>query len=289
MKLKDTLLCLLCVVLWGINSTAIKFGVSEFPPLFLTGFRFLIVSAILLPFFRPKKHELKQIFALSICLGIGHFGLLFVSAGGLDAGTISVLMQSSVPLCALMSAILFKDTFGIITAISIAVCIGGVYVIAGDFSVSSPFYLTTMLLSTTFWGIGSIMIKYIKDTKPIAMNAGMSFFAAFELFAISYFVENGQLEAIKSATIIGWSGLAFTVIGATLIAWSIWYYLIDKYDVNQVVFYNLLAPVSALITGYIALDEELTARKLIGGLMIISGIIVIQIRKIQKSRKKIRA
>lgn len=44
MTLRDRLLALLVVVIWGVNFVVIKFGLQGMPPFLLAGMRFLLVA-----------------------------------------------------------------------------------------------------------------------------------------------------------------------------------------------------------------------------------------------------
>ncbi|MGV8577664.1 EamA family transporter, partial [Pseudomonas aeruginosa] len=53
MTLRDRLLALLVVVIWGVNFVVIKFGLQGMPPFLLAGMRFLLVALPAI-FFIPR-------------------------------------------------------------------------------------------------------------------------------------------------------------------------------------------------------------------------------------------
>ena len=45
MSLRDSLLALLVMAIWGLNFVVAKWGLAEFPPLFIMALRFIAVAA----------------------------------------------------------------------------------------------------------------------------------------------------------------------------------------------------------------------------------------------------
>jgi O-acetylserine/cysteine efflux transporter len=65
-------------------------------------------------------------------------------------------------------------------------------------------------------------------------------------------------------------------LGASITAYGLWYYLIEKYAVNRVVPLTLLAPVLAVVFAVILLSEPVGARLVTGGLITLMGVAMIQ-------------
>jgi O-acetylserine/cysteine efflux transporter len=65
-------------------------------------------------------------------------------------------------------------------------------------------------------------------------------------------------------------------LGASITAYGLWYYLIGKYEVNRIVPMTLLSPVLAVGFAVLILDEPLTLRVVLGGLLTLAGVAMIQ-------------
>lgn len=50
--LRHFLLVLMVVTIWAFNNVAIKWGLLDLPPLFMTFMRFVVVALVLIPFTR---------------------------------------------------------------------------------------------------------------------------------------------------------------------------------------------------------------------------------------------
>jgi O-acetylserine/cysteine efflux transporter len=67
-------------------------------------------------------------------------------------------------------------------------------------------------------------------------------------------------------------------IGASIVAYGLWYYLMNKYEVSSIVAINLMPPVVAAVSSTWLLGEEMSWEKIVGGLITLFGVAVIQIR-----------
>ena len=65
-------------------------------------------------------------------------------------------------------------------------------------------------------------------------------------------------------------GIVMTALG-----YGIWYHLLKKYDVNQVVPFLLLLPVTSILGAVLFLGERPSIRILIGGAVVITGVALI--------------
>ncbi|HBN61826.1 MAG TPA: EamA family transporter, partial [Halomonas sp.] len=65
MPLRDFLLGLLVIVIWSLNIIVIKVGVAELPPLLMTTLRFILVAALLVPFYPVARAQLPFLVLLS--------------------------------------------------------------------------------------------------------------------------------------------------------------------------------------------------------------------------------
>jgi O-acetylserine/cysteine efflux transporter len=61
----------------------------------------------------------------------------------------------------------------------------------------------------------------------------------------------------------------------TTVGYAIWYHVLKKYDVNQVMPFLLLLPVSSTIGAVLFLGERPNLNTLIGGSIIIIGVAIV--------------
>ncbi|WP_419796643.1 MAG: DMT family transporter [Terasakiella sp.] len=284
MNLRDTLQALCVVIIWGFNFAAIKVTVGEIPPLTLTIIRFGITAVLLLPFFRLSFVQLKQVVPVALVLGVGHFGLFFVGFRGADAATVALLLQLGVPFSCILAAIFFKDKLGPKRIKGLTMAFVGAAFLAGEPQGGTVLSVVSVIACAFCWAWANILIKKLKGIPPLAIMGWMSLFAMPVLGIMSWFWEENQILAIKEASNTAWMLLSYTIIGSSIFAYHLWYRLIDRLDVNQVVPFTLIAPVIGVGAGVVLLGESFTIYKLLGGLMTIAGVAIIQFRQIRRHK-----
>lgn len=279
MPLRHILLALFSVMVLGINVVAIKVAVTYVPPLFVTALRFSLVGLVLVWFFPVPRGQWRNIFIFSIAQGLLHHGIMFIGMTEVDAAVGAIVMQLCTPFAALMAWGLLGEHFGWRRTVGIAVSLLGVAVLAGEPEVkSATLYIGILLLSAAAWGYANIHVKRMGTINILQITAWMSLFAAPELFVASAIWEQGQWAALMSAPNTMWVSLLYMSLGATVIAYGIWYKLLARYDVVQIVPFALLNPVTAVAAGVLLLDESLAWQKIVGGIIVLAGVTIIQVR-----------
>jgi drug/metabolite transporter (DMT)-like permease len=72
----------------------------------------------------------------------------------------------------------------------------------------------------------------------------------------------------------GWAGLAFVVLGATVLAYLLYYLALDRLEPSKVAAFMYLQPVIAALVAYAVAGEALTSRFAAGGTLILAGVLV---------------
>lgn len=273
----DWAMALSVTALWGGNVVAVKAAVMTLPPFLLTALRFSLVALVLAPFFRPRRVQLAGIGRLSVVLGIGHFGLFFFAISGMDAASAGIAVQMSTPFSALLAWLVYREALGWARGVGMVVAFIGVAILAGEPQAETVWPLLVMAVSTFCWAFSNVMIKRIGEVDPLAINGWMALFAAPMLFLCSLAFEHGQVQAMAATGPAGWAGLAYTTIGSTLIAYTLWYRLMARHSLNRVVPFTLLGPGISLAGGVLLLGETLTWHKLVGAALTVLGVAVIQV------------
>jgi O-acetylserine/cysteine efflux transporter len=279
-------MALIVMVIWGFNFAVAKFGLRDFSPIFLMCLRFAGVAALLLPFVRIPRGQMKEIFILSVLLGSLHFPLMFTGLTGVDAATASIAIQLQVPFSSILAAVLYRDKLGWKRSLGMAISFGGVIVIAGEpRALDNTFYLGLVIVAALAFSIVNIQIKRIGDINGFTLNGWMAVMAAPQLLVATLVMETGQWEQLRSATWLGWSSIVYMAVMVTIVSYLMWYPLVRKYPVNQTMPWTLLAPVFGVLSGIIVLGEPMTPAMVIGGALTLVGVAVIVIRKAPKQNQ----
>lgn len=284
MSRRDKALALLVATLWAYNVVAVKQGVAELPPLVMTTLRFAIVAILIVPFTRVTLAQLPSLLAMSFTFGLVHFGLLFVALSLSEAGTGAILVQLGTPIAMVMACVFLREKLRFIQVFGICCSLAGVLVLAGGPTLPPLNALILLLLSATGWATTNIISKRGPPIHPLTMAGWLSLFALPQVAFASWLTEVNQIGAVLHASWWAWGSVIYSALGSSILAYSLWYWLLSRYDVNQVMPFSLLSPPIAVAFGVLLLNDSLNLLKLLGGAMIISGIAIasLNLRRIRR-------
>ena len=99
LSLRDALLALAIMFVWGTNFVIVRIGLDVLPPLFLATLRFtfVLLPLVLHPAAGPKSDSWGNLAVYGFCIGMGQFGLLFIAMNGMiSPGLASLVVQMQV-------------------------------------------------------------------------------------------------------------------------------------------------------------------------------------------------
>ena len=266
-----------------------KPALDHFPPMFLLGMRFIFSAAILVWFFRPPWADLRNIFLASLIGSTLMYGLMFNGLKLIDASLMIIVVQLQVPFASLLAWIVFKDRLGWRRTLGVVLAFIGVILIAGSPEEQSALVGISLVVMGAFvWAIGQMLFKRLSDMGGLRLVTWVGVMAGPQLLIGSWFFEHGQLEALHTATTSHWLTVGYLVFILTVVGYSCWYFLLARYDINQVVPFLFLEPVSAVAGGVFLLGETLTSDRILGGLAVLSGVALITIFYRPKPKEQIK-
>jgi O-acetylserine/cysteine efflux transporter len=281
MKLSHLAVAALVCLVWGANTVAAKVGVNAFPPIFFTALRFLAVLVFLSPWLRtaPVRGLWGRLVPAVFFIGALHFALIFTGVSLSSASAMAIVAQLYVPFAALIAMFWLGEMVPLQRWIGIALAFAGVVLFTVDGNVSGDWLgILFLVFDAVVFAIGTVLVRRIADIPPFVMQAWMAAIGFPFLMAVSLLIENGQLAAATMAPPKAWAALAYTVVGASLVGHTGYYFLLQRYDVSLVSSMLLVAPLVGVFAGVLFLDEPLTPLIAIGSLMTISGVAIVLIR-----------
>lgn len=81
------------------------------------------------------------------------------------------------------------------------------------------------------------MIKKLGDIGGFRLISGVALFAAPQLFVASFIFERDQIAQIETASIGSWAAVAYLGLIMTALGYALWYRLLGRYSVNQVMLF----------------------------------------------------
>ena len=270
---------------WGLNFIAAKYAVDEMPPLFVTGLRFLIVFILLLPFIRVIEGKMRHVIGVAVVIGALHFGILFYAISfAEDISSVAIVTLTNVPFATLLAVIFLGERIHIYSIAGLVTAFSGVMILGFE-----PGALTHMadlllvMLAAFLYAVGAIMLRRLTDVSVLNLQGWIGLVGMIVVFALSFLLESGQLAALEASTWQGRGGVIFSAVGASIVGHGGIYFLLKRYPVTTIAPLTLLAQVFAVIASVILLDEVLTTRIWIGGLLTFAGVGVIVFRRKQKT------
>lgn len=281
MKPVDIFFAVSVPVIWGGGFLFAKVAIEHFPPILLMTFRFTLTALILVWFVpRPARAILWRIFWVAIVSAAIQYSLTFTGLRDLDASTAILVVQLEVPFGIIMATIFLKDHLGLRRVLGIALAFVGVALIAGEPRLQGSILPVLLVVGGAFtWSLGQVMIKTLGQVGGLTLIAWVAVFAAPQLLVSSWIFERDQLAAIANATTVVWAAVVYLALVMTALGYAIWYHLLGKYDVNQILPFLLLLPVITVLGSVILLDETLTPQLTIGGLISIIGVTIINVAR----------
>ncbi|MDC1046789.1 EamA family transporter [Candidatus Pseudothioglobus singularis] len=273
MNSKQILLALIVPITWGLGFTLAKIGMEQFSALLIMSIRFGIAGLVLVWFTKPPWGHMREIFVVALIGSTIQYGLTYNGLKGIDASTAAILVQLEGPILALMGTILLKEKLGLTRALGMGFAFLGVFIIAGEPRLDGHIDSVILLVAgSTIWAVAQIMISRLKGLSGITILAWVAIMATPQMLIASLIIEDGQWQAITTASLVDWSIIFYLAFIMTVVGYSVWYHLLSSVDVSKVSPFLMLLPITSIIAGMVLLDEKLTLSMIIGGLMIMTGV-----------------
>ncbi|MCZ4272760.1 EamA family transporter [Maritalea porphyrae] len=278
MSIRDILLAILVVAIWGFNFVVIKVGVADVPPLLLTGLRFL-AAALPLVFFvkRPKTHW-GYIAAYGFILGVIKFGMLFTAIKlGASASLASIVTQMQAFFTIGFAFLLLRETPKIWQIIGAVIAFSGMAIMGFEQAADAQFVPFLLLIAVgASWGVANIIIKKAGQIDMFSFIVWASLVPPLPLFVLSWLIEDQDaiVNVLTSPTAISIGAVFYLAYAATIIGFAIWNQLLKKYPTSLVAPFSLLVPLFGILSGVLILGETMSTLAIIGGGVIFLGLLL---------------
>ena len=284
---RDLALVLIVCVVWAGNFLTSAWALREIPPFLFTAVRLAMLALVLGPFVRPPpRGQWPRLLAVALCNGVLHFGLSFWAlhvAGNLSSP--AIVMQSYVPMAALLAWWWLGERFGWRTGLAIALSFAGVLVLGFDpLVLQRPASLVLMLVSAFFLASGTVLMRPLRGLGMVSQQGWTALVALLPLLALSAWLEPHGYTALRHAGWVAWGGAAYSALFASLLGHGLYYVLVQRHPVAQVTPWLLLSPALAVLLGILFYGDRPGPQLWIGGAMVLGGVLLIALRALAKAR-----
>jgi O-acetylserine/cysteine efflux transporter len=287
MPARDLAFMMLINAIWGLAMIPAAVALRHFPPLEFTWFRFMLLSAVLAPFFlRWRPGQMKMICYAALAGGTFNFALLFlgVAIAG-EVGPVAIAGQLGVPFTTILSILILGEVIRWRRWTGIGLAFVGVVIIGFDPRVLHYWEGFLIVVASAFVGaLSSIILRQIRDVPVLEMQAWIATISWPLLMIMSFLFESDQWEKAVTAPWSAWTGVLYTALMSSLVAHAGFYWMLQRYEVSKISPLTTLSPIFTVIFAVLILHEPLTWQFVIGAAVTLLGVWIITLREPDKIR-----
>jgi drug/metabolite transporter (DMT)-like permease len=285
MSATDWLLLLILSVLWGGSFYFAKIAVLEIPPLTLALGRVGIAALALAIFARaigeafPRDGATwRNLTVMATFNNVLPFTLLFWAQIHMTIGLASIFNATS-PLFGVLAAHLMThdDKFSAGRAVGLVAGFAGVVVLVGPDMLnelgSNVLAEFACLAAAASFAVGAVLARRVRGLPPVMMATGQLTMSTVLLLPVVLLFDRPGTLLTASRTAI-WAMLALALLSSAL-AYLIYFRLIARAGATNALIVTFLVPVSAILLGFLLLNEIVDARQLAGMTAIFIGVAAI--------------
>ncbi|HEU4385594.1 MAG TPA: drug/metabolite exporter YedA [Anaeromyxobacteraceae bacterium] len=265
-------------LIWGSTYLAIRIALEGFPPLTMAGSRFVLAGGLLYAVARrrgsprPGAAEWRS-GALVGSLLCAANGLVTVSEQWVSSSVAAVVV-ASVPLWAVLAALLWRERPALAELAGLAVGLAGVVLLqAGGDLRAHPLGAALLVLSTWSWALGSMW------SRRLPMPAGLMAPATEMLAGGALLLGAGILRGERLASLPGARPLAawaFLALFGSLVAFTAYNFLLRRVRPALATSYAYVNPAVAVLLGALY-GETVGPRELVALALILGGVGIVAV------------
>lgn len=281
------MLPLIAVFIWSLNIAVTRYVADYISPVSISFYRWLVAFIVLTPLMLPKVWQQRQLvalhwrqFAILSAFGMLLYQGLAYSAAHYTTATNMGIINAFIPIFTIfVSIIILKEVpnrFAVMG--SLVSFLGLLYVIAQG-QLQALLYLgghwgdLLMIIAVFFYAFYGVFLKkwQLKVPLMISLYVQIGFSLIYHLpFVLWLGID--RLDMQNSASVL-YAGLF-----ASLIAPWVWMLAVQRLGPNRTSIFMNLMPIFTAILAYFWLHEAWTMHHTIGGIIIITGIVMAQIK-----------
>ncbi|HCG7970396.1 TPA: DMT family transporter [Vibrio parahaemolyticus] len=279
------------VMIWGGNSIVNKLAASTIEPSAMSFYRWFVAMVLLTPFCLPavikQRHVIRPYLTKLAFLAL--LGMVLNQSLGYYAGLTTTasnmaLITSLVPLISVfLSVPLLGKSVSMLSIVGGVISLGGLAFMLGHGDVTYFLHQdmtqgdSLMLLAALVYAAYCVLLKRWKmPFNSLTLVYIQGFFSVIMLTPL-WLSSEQLLPSQEALPLIAYAGIA-----ASIFAPLMWVKAIDLIGADSSAMFMNLMPVVSVALASTLLGEEIHVYHIIGGLMVISGVILSQI----KVRKK---
>jgi len=267
-----------CAAIWGSTFIVTKGALDEVDPVVMVAIRFFISAGLLLPWVlkrKDKSRHMKEGLYLSFFLALLYLtqttGLLYTSAS--NSGFITGLFIIFIPV---FMYLLRREKPTRLQIASAGLAIAGMWLLTGGVSGFNVGDALTLVAAAAYSVHLIFTDKYVKREADTVL---LAFHQFWMVAGISLLIALLRGAPLTVASVNGWGVILFLAVFPTLTAFFIQMVAQKHSEPFKVGIIFTLEPVFAAVFAWTWGGEEFVGIKALGGLLIVSGMIMGELSK----------
>ena len=281
MSIRHYLLVFLIMFLFGSAYPIGKLALNtSLPPILFSSLRMGFVFLFLLPFWRFKLPNKKDIFPLiffSITMGV--CVNIFLNLALLNAKVLSPVLigsQLTIPFALLASSFFLKEKISLKKWFFIFLIFFGVIIIGFDPELKNEIYtLFLVSLMALFYATSNIISRHLKSVNVTLTNSFMGLTGFVILISISFFFEQNTIHHLKNINTTTWLLILHSSVLVSIFGHMSMFYLFKFYPVGKAFPFYALFPIFGIIQTFFIFSEIPTLMVIIGSCIVIPSVYLI--------------
>jgi drug/metabolite transporter (DMT)-like permease len=273
-------------VIWGSTYLAIRYAVETIPPLYAAGIRHLTSGTILLLWclakkVKPTAAQVRTGVVIGVLFFLLGHGPLHWAETRVPSGLASLLVATEPIFVFFLAAWSTKKwQFNWKLAGGILLGLAGVALLVGRTSLTSSTGMMiasfAILLGALSWSAG---IVYSRSSNlsghPLLLTSLSSFAGGILLLAAATVAGEWRGFSLRAVTARSWEALAFLIVFGSLVAFSAYNWLLERYSPTLVATHTYANPVVAVLLGWLLAGEKVTLNVGIAAAMVIGAVFLV--------------
>jgi len=279
------LLYILICLIWGSTWIAIKIGLTQAPPLYTAGFRFIIAFFILVTIVKVKGLSYPKSYKAFLTLGYpglymygASYALIYFSELYISSALAAVLFASFPFFVALLSFRSLKnEKLNALGWLGLFFGLTGVILISIDsLQTSRDLFLGTLLSLAGSFAAAYGMILHKKDfsRENIFVAATVQMSCGGLILVPAALIFEKWSDFIFSIESIG--SIVYLAVFGSVIAFLGYYWLLARTRAVTVSLIAFITPIVAIFIGVLFFSENLSLLIILGTILILSGILMVE-------------
>ncbi|MFC6784637.1 DMT family transporter [Halobaculum halobium] len=278
-------LFVLLATLWGGSFVAIEAGVKEWPPLLFAAIRYDLAGVLVLAVavvgggrsLPRTRGDLGAVASVAVFVIFAHHALLYVGQETVPGPVASAVIALSPVVTALLAPyVLGAGELEPVQYLGVAVGFLGVIAVT-DPGGSGGIPVTGTLLvfgATVAFALGTILLRRVQTTVSAAGLQGWGMVAGAGLLHLGSRALGEQQALVVSPA--GLATLAFLVVGPGVIAFVLYFRLLDSVGATRTMLVGYLEPIAAAGLSFAVFGYVPTEGAVLGFLLVLGGFTLVE-------------